>query len=82
MNDEVYFYFWACTFGIGGKMGVATTRAPNGLGPPDPTKKLAPPGGVISSINHQAMEAVCNHERGSVTTRPNGQQSVAFLLVI
>ena len=30
--------FWA-TFG--GKMGVATTRAPNGLWPPNPAKKLA-----------------------------------------
>ena len=26
---------------FGGKMGVATTRAPNGLGPPNPTKKMA-----------------------------------------
>ena len=33
-----FFIFWA-TFG--GKMGVATTRPPNGLGPPKPTKKLA-----------------------------------------
>ena len=31
------FIVWA-TFG--GKMGVATMRALNGLGPPDPTKKL------------------------------------------
>ena len=31
-------YFWA-TFG--GKIGVATTRAPYGLGPPNPTRKLA-----------------------------------------
>ena len=30
--------FWA-TFG--GKMGVATTRAPYSLGPPNPMKKLA-----------------------------------------
>ena len=33
-----YFHFWA-TFG--GKKGVAKTRAPDGLGPPNPTKKLA-----------------------------------------
>ena len=40
LSYNAYFsvlIFWA-TFG--GKMGVATTRAPNGLGPPHPTKKL------------------------------------------
>ena len=40
-NHDDYFsvlIFWA-TFG--GKMCVATTRAPNGLWPPNPTKKLA-----------------------------------------
>ena len=34
----LFFIFWA-TFG--GKMGVAITRAPNGLGPQNLTKKLA-----------------------------------------
>ena len=33
---------------IGGKMGVATTRAPNSLGPPKPTKNL----GQLLSRNH------------------------------
>ena len=32
------FDFWATS---GGKTGVATTRAPSGLEPPNPTKKLA-----------------------------------------
>ena len=33
----LFFFFWA-TFG--GKIGVATTCAPNSLGPLNPTKKL------------------------------------------
>ena len=33
-----FFIFWA-TFG--GKIGVAITSAPNGVGPPNPIKKLA-----------------------------------------
>ena len=33
-----FLFFWA-TFG--GKMGLANTHAPNGLGPPDPTKTSA-----------------------------------------
>ena len=37
ISYDAYLYFWA-TFR--GKMGVATTRA-YGLGPPNPTKKLA-----------------------------------------
>ena len=41
LSNDAYFpflIFWA-TFG--GKMGVANMCAPNGLGPPNPTKKLA-----------------------------------------
>ena len=30
------FHFWAA---FGGKMGVATTHAPNSMGPPNPSKK-------------------------------------------
>ena len=40
---NAYFSFlisWA-TFGIGGKMGVAITRAHNSQGSPNPAKKLA-----------------------------------------
>ena len=40
---------------FGGKMGVSTTRAPNGLGPPNSTKKLAQwvdPLGQPLSRNH------------------------------
>ena len=47
-----FFMFWA-TFGV--KMGVATMRAHNGLGPPNPTKKLAhsvDPLGQLVSRNH------------------------------
>ena len=36
--DKIVLIIWA-TFG--GKMGVATMCAPNGLGPPHSTKKLA-----------------------------------------
>ena len=37
-SGPIGLIFWA-TFC--GKMGVAITRAPNGLGPPNPTKKSA-----------------------------------------
>ena len=37
-NPTYNAYFWA-TFG--GKMSLATMRTPNGLGSPNPTKKLA-----------------------------------------
>ena len=41
LSYDAYFsvlFFWAT---YGGKMGVATTHAPNGLLPPNLTKKLA-----------------------------------------
>lgn len=37
-NPSYEAYFWI----FGGKIGVATTRAPNGSGHPNPIKKLAP----------------------------------------
>ena len=48
ISDEKSKYYLRSLFLIfdflatfGGKTGVATTHAPNGLGPSDPTKKLA-----------------------------------------
>ena len=38
---EAYFSVLIVWATFGGKMGVANTRAPYGLGPPNPTKKLA-----------------------------------------
>ena len=35
------FLIFGLLASFSGKMGLATTHAPNGLGPPDPTKKLA-----------------------------------------
>ena len=37
---DAYFLVLIFLATFGGKMGVATTRALNGLGPPNPTKKL------------------------------------------
>ena len=34
---DAYFSFFIFWTAFAEKMGVATTRAPNGLGPPDPT---------------------------------------------
>ena len=39
MRNLIYSANFLANFGT--KMGVATTRPPNGLGPPNPTKKLA-----------------------------------------
>ena len=38
---DAYFSVWIFLGTFCGKMGVATTRAPNGVGPSNPTKKLA-----------------------------------------
>ena len=39
-SNDAYFSFLNFRATFGGKMGVATTRAPNGLGSPNPAKKL------------------------------------------
>ena len=36
----------------GGKMDVVTIRTPNGLGPPNPTKKFGPPFGSMLSLKN------------------------------
>ena len=41
LSYDAYFSVLIFLATFGGKMGVATTRAHNGLGPPNPTKKLA-----------------------------------------
>ena len=42
LSYNAYFSFLKSCATFGGKMGVATTRVPNGLEPPNPTKKGQP----------------------------------------
>ena len=37
LSFDAYFLFLIFWATFGGKIGVATTRAPNGMGPPNPT---------------------------------------------
>ena len=79
LSYEAYFsvlIFWA-TFG--GKMGVATTRAPNGLGPLKTTKKLAQ---RVSLLGHEPIFR--NHVFEIFRGEPplNEKQKIIFYLTI
>ena len=51
MRSQSCDAYFLATFG--GKMGVATTFAPNGLGPPNPTIKLADWMKLLGQLLHQ-----------------------------